>query len=677
MRKFLIIALLLVCCFTQVVSADNVAQIIGNGNTVTFVDLGEKYSWAEDAIQYFAEQGIVNGVGDGKFAPEKSVTREQFAKMLILTFNAPLSTPEEATFSDVKNDSWSYPYVEVCKDFLTAYNNPFGGKPAFHPTEAATREDITVALVKIMGLSENDSNYSDYANSVFSDSGDISPGLAKYVSIAAERKLINGYEINGDLVFGPTRPITRAECVVLLNRATKQAVSTINAELSITANIITGQDPSNVTLSIEAEEGTKISVDGQLVRMDPTDKGYIGGMVPYKFNSEGSKIFVIEAIKGSKRKSLEIIGTYQIGTPVLNITTCPSTSSVKTVIIKGNTKDTNDTYPTVTVNGNAVNVNWDGSWSKEVSLNEGENKFTIISTNDLGKSTTVEKTIAFGVGAPTLNITTCPSTSTVKTVTIKGNTKDTNDTYPTVTVNGNAVNVNWDGSWSKEVSLNEGENKFTIISTNDLGKSTTVEKTIAFTVLAPEITFTNCPEVTNQSSLSLQGKITDSLGNVKLYSNDQEVYVSYDGTFSKSVTLSSGDNSFVFRAVNSYGKSTSVVKTVKFANIVPPTLLVDDVPSTSTNRMVTITGTVNDDLDAKVLVYVNDNKVSSSTGSWTTTITLSEGSNDIIIVATNKFGKSVTVVKKINYTPEPILEPTPEPTPEPILEPTPETILEP
>lgn len=87
------------------------ANVSANGTTPTagspynFVDVTDQYSWAKEAINSFSTQGIVSGVGNNKFAPGAMVTREQFTKMLALTFNVPIKSPSESTFSDVQKTS--------------------------------------------------------------------------------------------------------------------------------------------------------------------------------------------------------------------------------------------------------------------------------------------------------------------------------------------------------------------------------------------------------------------------------------------------------------------------------------------------------------------------------------------------------------------------------------------
>lgn len=57
-------------------------------NTVmTFSDVSSEY-WGFGAIENAYSLGLVNGVGDGKFAPEQNVTAPQFATMILRAANA-------------------------------------------------------------------------------------------------------------------------------------------------------------------------------------------------------------------------------------------------------------------------------------------------------------------------------------------------------------------------------------------------------------------------------------------------------------------------------------------------------------------------------------------------------------------------------------------------------------
>lgn len=44
--------------------------------------------WAEDAIDRWSEYGVVNGMGDGTFAPKGTMTREQAVKVAFAAVQA-------------------------------------------------------------------------------------------------------------------------------------------------------------------------------------------------------------------------------------------------------------------------------------------------------------------------------------------------------------------------------------------------------------------------------------------------------------------------------------------------------------------------------------------------------------------------------------------------------------
>jgi hypothetical protein len=49
-----------------------------------FTDVAANH-WAFNEISLLTEKGIVSGMGDGTFAPDTFVTREQFIKLLVLS----------------------------------------------------------------------------------------------------------------------------------------------------------------------------------------------------------------------------------------------------------------------------------------------------------------------------------------------------------------------------------------------------------------------------------------------------------------------------------------------------------------------------------------------------------------------------------------------------------------
>ena len=74
-----------------------------------FTDI-DHVPWAAAAIEAMAATGVVNGVGDGCFDPDGLVTREQFAKMLVISCGFPYQGAT-SNYYDVVTGAWYYRYV--------------------------------------------------------------------------------------------------------------------------------------------------------------------------------------------------------------------------------------------------------------------------------------------------------------------------------------------------------------------------------------------------------------------------------------------------------------------------------------------------------------------------------------------------------------------------------------
>ncbi len=135
---------------------------------VSFSDI--ETHWAKDDITYLASRGIINGMSEGIFAPDQSVTRAQFVTMLNNAFSLP-AYEGDAVFTDVSTDSWYYSAV------MAAYQAGIvkGSGDLFNPDSLVTRQDMAVfayRAAQAQGLSaenptgealDDDAEISDYA----------------------------------------------------------------------------------------------------------------------------------------------------------------------------------------------------------------------------------------------------------------------------------------------------------------------------------------------------------------------------------------------------------------------------------------------------------------------------------------------------------------------------------
>lgn len=187
-------------------------------NAAAFSDVGKAYDWAAEAIEKFSGEGIVEGKGGGRFAPDDFVTRAEFAKMLTLTF-ALETSGEGNAFQDVDDNSWSAPYIAAAVGYtvpIDTLDEVYAAMDTnnYAPEREATREEIAAALVNMFPPSAYLSFES--IKNKFEDSSDVNQALYESVARAYSMELIKGCD---DGTLRPKASVTRAEAVVMLDRA--------------------------------------------------------------------------------------------------------------------------------------------------------------------------------------------------------------------------------------------------------------------------------------------------------------------------------------------------------------------------------------------------------------------------------------------------------------------------
>lgn len=104
--------------------------------------------WYSDAIIWAAENGVVNGVGEGLFAPDNKITREQIATILYRYAKAePVEEDMLKEFSDAVSVS---PYALEAMNWAVAEGILNGADGMLMPTDNATRAQIAAMLMRWM-----------------------------------------------------------------------------------------------------------------------------------------------------------------------------------------------------------------------------------------------------------------------------------------------------------------------------------------------------------------------------------------------------------------------------------------------------------------------------------------------------------------------------------------------
>lgn len=166
-------------------------------------------AWARDAINALASKGIVNGKSETEFAPNDTVTRAEFAKMLMGVFGLDSGAYKTSSFSDVSTDAWYFNSVE------TAYNlgiiqGVSEGK--FAPNALITRQDMAVMVVRaanVCGVTLPEIE----ELIVFADEAQIADYAKSAVTALQRANVINGVS---DTEFAPLENATRAQAAQIL-----------------------------------------------------------------------------------------------------------------------------------------------------------------------------------------------------------------------------------------------------------------------------------------------------------------------------------------------------------------------------------------------------------------------------------------------------------------------------
>lgn len=429
--------------------------------------------WAANAIYSMAQLGIISGYEDSAFKPGNSITREEFAVMLVKAFSLRWSEGQNSsTYKDISSDRWSASYIESVKDIFPSHT--LGEYAAnFEPTKQVTREEFTSALVKALGYSNYGLKDNGILNAAFKDASQISDEYLSNIAIAAELKLVTG---QADRTFAPKALITRAEVTSLLYRAI-QFSDAEAASLDKTFQITIPEKTSTGLFEIEGSipdefkavvNGTEIEVKEGLLKAQ------------FRLNEEGTYNITM-ALLGPQEKVYFIRKkvTSQIASPAISIYSLPASSTKKTVTVFGKASTQNaGKISEMLINNEKISISSSGEFNKDLTLEEGLNKFTFKVVESNGKTSEVIKEVRFNPPAPSLKVSSIPDSTWSSSLMITGSVSDINDQDVEVFLNGERLTLNAQGEFTSAIFLNLGDNTIIVTAQNRYLKISTVVKVV-------------------------------------------------------------------------------------------------------------------------------------------------------------------------------------------------------
>ena len=181
----------------------------GEATDLPFSDVTES-DWFYDAVTYAYENGLMDGVGTGLFAPNSETTRAQLVTILYRLAGQPAPSGDSG-FSDVETGIW---YTDAVA--WAAQNGIVNGvsDTQFAPGDDITREQLAVILYRYATYQGYDvSQRADLSG--FVDAGTISTYAQEALSWANAQGLVLGFE---DDSLRPQGTATRAQIAAVLMR---------------------------------------------------------------------------------------------------------------------------------------------------------------------------------------------------------------------------------------------------------------------------------------------------------------------------------------------------------------------------------------------------------------------------------------------------------------------------
>ena len=129
----------------RVIFSSNTLSVYGVGyKTPAPVFTDTASHWAKDNIDFAVSRGLLSGTSNTAFSPDTAVNRGMFITALGRLSGQEMSGYSKSSFSDVAAGSYYLPYIEWAADNLIV-SGTGGGK--FEPDRTITREDMAVMML--------------------------------------------------------------------------------------------------------------------------------------------------------------------------------------------------------------------------------------------------------------------------------------------------------------------------------------------------------------------------------------------------------------------------------------------------------------------------------------------------------------------------------------------------
>ncbi len=185
-------------------------------NPVTFTDAANH--WAKAAINDMGSRMVVTGVGSNNYDPDRSITRAEFAAIVVRALGLKKGTAE-SSFGDVSASDWFNGYVDTAMEYglITGYS-----ATNYCPNDEITREQAMAIIARAMKLTGLKADSPDVSKilAAYSDCANVSAYAEESAAVCINTGIVSGRD-SGTLA--PKAYVTRAEVAVMVQRLLKKS----------------------------------------------------------------------------------------------------------------------------------------------------------------------------------------------------------------------------------------------------------------------------------------------------------------------------------------------------------------------------------------------------------------------------------------------------------------------
>lgn len=156
--------------------------------SAAFTDINPQL-WYHEAVDYVLANGIMVGMGNQKFAPNTGLTRGMLIKILGSLEGIRPGAYEAHSFQDVPASAWYAPYVEWAYQAGLAEGY---GNGMFAPNRLVSREEMVTFLYRYWQMKDGSWTVDPTAYDGFADTAQVSPFATEALQWATAMGIING-----------------------------------------------------------------------------------------------------------------------------------------------------------------------------------------------------------------------------------------------------------------------------------------------------------------------------------------------------------------------------------------------------------------------------------------------------------------------------------------------------